>query len=932
MKQRLFGLAFTVSLAVVVGGLVLVKPVWADCDEPGQHDGCGDGWCMCCTGGGDTNCDCIGPCTLGETCEGANPKCNSADHACFDYNAPTCGDITIYNNYNLVLRDEFDSLDGWADWPGGDPMPMVSYCSDSGFGHEGGSEPCPTLQCPRTRQYICPMDMPQGNEKFCDTPAWTANYGFAHGIKQTSLTPPHCGTLLRGELARCEVDRGCGDRKKGGDYGCCDFCNGYQKDYTIVRELRNLSPGKTYYASVMAHGGFVSDKIKGQTQMTVTSGGVTLFEEHRGEEWDELTIPFTVGSDGTATIKLAGGTRDGKGSSGAFDQLLVYEASDPLPLGGATCPSGSNLGITVNARDDCGILRMRFSTDSGATWGEWVAYRSEAVLPFSISGDANSVQVQLEDLRGTPGNCGLFKTKVCGYTCNPVTTATVIGYVWEDANADGFSVGESKSKEATLYWDVWGESEITPVDGFNLPDVAPGNHKVYLDPKDCYCGTKWNNGSSADDYSTGFSDTNKFAPINNVLAGQTRYAYLGIQKAGFNVGLPSGTLVIDPAQEDVERRKVTVTVSKLNNCLNLTGVGLSAVIDPSGQGVSVIEIDPISVNIGDLPVEATVTLAVTPQSDYADEYTLIVTGTNDTCDLSASKRLKIKVEHVGWLQSRAGDIYGRGGITSYIPSDSAAFRSGFPSGDYLSLDNSDPGVVLSGGSTDSIELGLGGVSSENWKAESYHLGFFQSASGQFDYDFDYFQANLDASADCTLSSNGVLVDDHVCTGSVGVCDGAQTIVVSDCPVIKIEGNLDVDTPNLDGVRAVFLVSGNQLHFHADFAPEGYFAFIVNGNIAISTVVNNVRAILLASHTITDYIPWDEKAINWEDLPNGLLIRGEAIALGGFSLNRTRLGADGDVDSADDDLEAANFFDFDGALFLELQDLLGTPQYSWQELP
>lgn len=736
--------------------------------------------------------------------------------------------------------------------------------------------------------------------------------------------------------------------------------------YTAQRTITGLTPGKTYNALVWAqpghqHGwGSPKCYTRGYVELTViTQTGSEKIGTLSGEYWHDMALSFVPGADGTATIKLKsqkykkGGWKKGDcwgwGVTGSFDDVAVYYLG---PEVGEICPETPSVGLKVSASDDCGVEWMRFSNDEGATWSGWVPYQSGG-YPWTMDLGTGTVWAEVKD--GADRTSGAMEG--CKFRC--ISGPAIKGSVWREADDNtGHQLGiqdpdEGKSTAATLYLDDYGNPDalISSVDDFTV-EVDEGDHTIYVDPDPCFCPSTrddsywWNRnadpsagGPCLDDpwggvcsYTwDGFSEV-WYAEMGDFGSSDIKSAHLGIQKSVFSVELPTGTLIVDP---DEVSRRVYVNVEKVNNCWD----PLDGVVEIDESDVTITPNDgAISVDSIDLPpslvpdFEAWINLKVEKRTSYADSYTLCVKGRgNPGCLGEAEDCVELKVEHVGWIQSEAGDVYGASDVTSYIPTEVAVryfrdeprFSDLGPPYSFFSLAKISPGVVLSGGI---FEWGAGLVSEEGWGVDSYEIGFYDPDEG-YDYDFDYFEANLEPS--CTLygstrmTGGGLAGEDA--TGTPTNC------FVDSHEVIEVNGDLEVqDAVGFDGEKATILVDGNII-FKSDFDPTGFYAFITSRNIEISSVVENIRAFLLADGAIYDYDVGVDDEDDWEDQENGLLISGSAVALDSLDLRRTRKGADGQPDTADDDLEAANYFAFDGELFLELEAILGTPRYTWKEV-
>ena len=534
------------------------------------------------------------------------------------------------------------------------------------------------------------------------------------------------------------------------------------------------------------------------------------------------------------------------------------------------------------------------------------------------------------------------------------------GYVWEESSGppvDGVQqAGESISTAATLELEdsTTGDrySGVTP-GGFEMAVEPNHQYRMYITASDCYCptidcpGLKWNrpppdspsdpvklpdNPANYVSYETGGVGGTPFA---NLTPGDTmgqmerRYAYLGIQKADFEISGPS-LITIDPIG-GTETQTITVSVCKKHNyCWSPSGGTVLVSVSPAVSADGLVRVDSISPNPVTLPTDSSkhcadpvaVTFRAQPAAS-GKSYVFMVSGDSSPCGDHDDFNVTINVEHLAWFQSRAGDIYAKLGLSSYIPELPESFRSGFAASNYLSIGGTSPGIVLADGS---IDLGTyGDISVEGWGDESYgEVGFYDGS--KYLYDYSVFETTL--AVDCTTSGSATMGD--------GGISGAPCSPDVAGKVIKVTGDLTVTNDvNFDGKKAVILVAGN-ITFDANFDPGGFYAFISRGNIEIDSDVENVRALLVADGIIYDYDEGEDTEDDWEDQANGLWVRGSAGAFGypgsgSFNLARTRIGLNGVRDDFDDDLEPANYFSLDPEFFVELAPVFDIPRYTWKEL-
>jgi len=312
------------------------------------------------------------------------------------------------------------------------------------------------------------------------------------------------------------------------------------------------------------------------------------------------------------------------------------------------------------------------------------------------------------------------------------------------------------------------------------------------------------------------------------------------------------------------------------------------------------------------------------------DYTFTAHYAGSDCYCSANGQQAFSVRDVpAWFQTEAGDVFASNhrsapglSIISEIPTDPLSFRDEdqFLAKPCFSAENADPGVML--GAAAGFNFGQGDascVSDKMWEAADYELGFYNiGSSRRYLYDFSYFEDNLEP--DCSVGS------DAVAAGGV-VSNGSDACAVGSFDVIKVVGDLTVrGADGFDGKRAVILVDGD-VTFTADFAPaSGAYAFLsggMGGMIDLSRVAN-VRALLLADGSIASGTDQDG---------SGLLVSGSAIGFGyapgtsrdpqasSFFLKRKRLEA----------ARPAEYFSYDTALFLELEEILGDSRYTWKEV-
>ncbi|MEA2020275.1 MAG: hypothetical protein U9M98_00890 [Patescibacteria group bacterium] len=573
-------------------------------------------------------------------------------------------------------------------------------------------------------------------------------------------------------------------------------------------------------------------------------------------------------------------------------------------------------------------------------------------------GSTYSVRLHLRDKAGNingSADAGIIEIACPGF---------IQGYVWEELIGAGYSLGvrdagENISGSAALtLQNLVGQEEVLDPLGFNVAveeSLESDEYRIKVEPSTCFCPVSgynkyWNN--SPDPYTgSGISydepyDDLFYANLGSVASMETKYAWLGVQHADFSVNLPTGPLMLDPGFETTE---VMVTTRVLGDCwapdtaevefsTATSGVsggpGVSLVgfaSDATGCNApsSTIRLDPES----DTENAGWACLNVDESSvDYDETYTLTVTGTGtEPCLGSHSDSVNFNVELLTWFQTEGGNVYSKRGIFSYIPEKANLFREDPPdrflAAPYFSLPYSSAGLVISSSGPHSWGEGraydLGGDS--GWEVKDYgELKFYDSANARYDYDYYYFDNMFGSkTADC---GSGVMGD-----GGVGGCT-----TVSSGSLLKVAGDLVVNNDNgFDDKAAAVIVNGDVL-FTGDFAPDGSYAFVSSGSIRVQAGVENVRAFLVADQSIYDYNEDTDDREEFENQEAGLWLRGSAIAFGydndeALVLRRTRIGEDEIEDTADDDLEPANYFSWDPELIIDLTQLLGRDRVTWREL-
>jgi len=729
------------------------------------------------------------------------------------------------------------------------------------------------------------------------------------------------------------------------------------RKFHLYQRVDGLVPGKRYLVLVRQTGrkkdwGTCKEEASPEMRLswdddykhaflTDKSGGDRYWRTAEGE--------FTVPAGKTSVyIHLRGRHSNDTGwckhMKSLFDWVEIFELCD-TPEG---CSGGGADGIILEVRVENGKrVEMQFSNDGGASWGMiadpqtgtitdggWMPY---GPLVYWSPADASCIADRFRDQRDDQ-----HRVVQCDPLCFP--SPHISGYVWSDNNNNGVrDAGEdlTSARQVRLAGPGVMCEDGDPLDpaGFNQRVPSGQSYRVCLSPSQCSCGTYWNTSSPPTESSAvrsyGSDPTGYlYADLGSVSGDETKYAYLGVLRAGFTISLPGNELVVDP---DEDSKSIPLSVRTVNSCWEPSGkVDLSATVtstNPSGDtAITVDKIEKPTLDPGDSGgvAETRLILNIAKRSSYAESYKLCVRGVGTpSCLGDAQSCVTLKVEHVAWFQSDAGDIYAASDITSRMPAaavarafrDEPTFTDLGPPYNYLSLAHASPGVVFSGGS---LEWGGGTSSSEGWEVEGYKIGFFDSSARRYDYDYNYFEANFDST--CTLSGAARLA------GGV-LSDGMTSCRVSQHDIIKVSGNLEVaDDSSLENQKAAILVEGD-VTFDCD-CTKGELAFISRGDVKIASTVENIRALILSNGTIYDYDPDTESESDWEDQVNGLLIRGTAVSLGytgsSFDLRRTRRGADGLKDTVDDDFEAADYVRYDTELLQGLTTILGTARYTWEE--
>ncbi len=644
-------------------------------------------------------------------------------------------------------------------------------------------------------------------------------------------------------------------------------------------------------------------------------------------------------------------------------------------------PEGGPDGVGDIVADD-GWGKFDWKLNDEATWGtyflNWNVVDPPEKGPISDTLVWNNTITfggnprHLNDLE--PGNyqVGLHLRDAAGNINGGADSTTVTvecpgfveGHVWQELVGGGRSFGiqdpdENISGNASIVLQNSAGSEfvLDPL-GFDVAveeSAVSDEYRIKIEPDTCYCpcsgfNKHWNNSS---DPSTGSGisydeplDDLFFANVGGISSMETKYAWMGIQKADFSVNLPAGPLTLDPGGEDTE---VLITTRVVGDCwdpatarvsFNTSSSGVSGDAGVTLTGFSSdaagcvspslsIDLDPAS----DTENTGWACLSINEDEvDYDETYTLNVTGTGtEACLGSHSDSVDFNVELLTWFQSEAGDVYSGSGISTYIPAGAEAFRdeppSRFEPAPYFSLARSSAGLVMSSAGPHSWGEGDAYDSSKSggWELKNYgSLGFYDASDSRYNFDYSYFDnAVSDKIVDC---GSGASMED----GSVGGC------LVADGSVLKVNGDLVIRNNNgFDGRSAAILVAGDVL-FASDFVPDnGSYVFVSKGNIEVKADVENVKAVLLSDQGIYDHDPVTDTRSDFEEQENGLWVQGSAIAFGYYDealiLSRTRIGKDGDDDSPDDDLEPANYFSFDPESVVKLTPLLGENRITWREL-
>ena len=200
-----------------------------------------------------------------------------------------------------------------------------------------------------------------------------------------------------------------------------------------------------------------------------------------------------------------------------------------------------------------------------------------------------------------------------------------------------------------------------------------------------------------------------------------------------------------------------------------------------------------------------------------------------------------------WWQTKGGNIYSSGTITSSIPECAVP--------DYLSLDGDggSPGVVF--WNSGDLELSEGLVSSTDWQAKSSG----QISGQNYTYLLNRFQ--VDTSAD---TFNGEMPSDSGTYYSSTAKD------------------LTGSFPTPAGKKIIIFVNGNvTVKDNIVVDSDGFFALIAKGNISFSgsnpNVVRNAQGFFLADGTI-EILPTTGNNRNFEG-------QGSFVGLTGISLDR-----------------------------------------------
>jgi hypothetical protein len=279
-----------------------------------------------------------------------------------------------------------------------------------------------------------------------------------------------------------------------------------------------------------------------------------------------------------------------------------------------------------------------------------------------------------------------------------------------------------------------------------------------------------------------------------------------------------------------------------------------------------------------------------------DGLQLLATSSNFFCNLIAPTPINTPTPTptsaptpiTSWFQTQGGDVHSNADLFSKIP-DSRNFFSLNGEGGY-------PGLIST--FTKYPFFGQGKISEKNWLAVEI--------KNKRRYDYSYFNTLL------KIPQENVVRNNNEFLSSTLEEDKINEQPITNSPLWKIEGDLEVENLNENLGVKVFLTSG-KIIFKNDLNLRNTLPiFIAQGDIEIKPEVHILTGVLISSGKINTGRVKEDKS---------LTVRGAVISWDNLSLERER----------ENNNQPAEFFVYNPEIPLSLIPFLGKSPHLWEEL-